>query len=105
MEKRRSKRIIVSLEAEILSEDRSFAGIIENLSNEGLYVKIVPAKTPVDFTPGKPLKFIIQLPTGETLNLNCELKWLCNDTSYDLSGRAGMKIINPPPEYIDLLKK
>jgi hypothetical protein len=46
---------------------------------------------------------IILISSGETLNLNCEIRWNsvpCDEENFCM----GMKILDPPTKYKELLK-
>ena len=101
MEKRLSKRIIIGLKAEIISGDISCEGVIENLSEAGIYVITAPTKTEINFAPGTILEVKFQFLSGETLNLHCEVKWSYKTPPHGLTNRIGMKIINPPWDMSD----
>jgi hypothetical protein len=76
MERRRSERQSVVFKAEIISENKSYAGVIKNLSEHGAYVETVPTKVVNDFIPGNFITVKFQLPTGETLTIQYEVMWL-----------------------------
>ncbi len=95
MEKRLSKRIIIGLKAEIISGDIICEGVIENLSETGIYVITAPTKSEIDFAPGTILEVKFQFLSGETLNLHCEVKWSYKTPPHGLTNRIGMKIIDP----------
>ena len=101
MKKRLSKRIIIGLKAEIISGDISCEGVIENLSEAGIYVITAPTKTEINFAPGTILEVKFQFLSGETLNLHCEVKWSYKTPPHGLTNRIGMKIINPPWDMSD----
>ncbi|TNF56880.1 PilZ domain-containing protein [bacterium] len=99
MAKERTFRIPVEIDAEITLDETSHTGIIENLSEEGLCVRITPSKSSRDLTAGKKFDLKFQLPSGETLNLFCRKIWSFKITRRSLMKRVGMKIINPPVKY------
>ncbi len=101
MGKRLSKRIIIGLKAEIISGDIICEGVIENLSEAGIYVITAPTKTEIDFAPGTILEVKFQFLSGETLNLHCEVKWSYKTPPHGLTNRIGMKIIDPPWDMSD----
>ena len=52
MGKNRSKRAILEIQAEIITGDKRYAGTIENLSNNGMYIITAPPKSEKDlFSP------------------------------------------------------
>jgi len=130
--RRTRKRITVNLDAEIILGGKSYSGVVENLSEfgakwykfvrateepseYGIYTGTTPSKTIIDFTPGTPLKLKFKLPSGEKLNLRCEIRWsyqtphdeFTNSPSIDPPPKytaAGMEIIDPPPKYKEFFK-
>jgi hypothetical protein len=117
MERRRSKRIVVTLEAEIISSAKSYpgfletdtelpdvsvytyAGIIENISEDGMLFSVSEI-TNVNFDIGERLEIAFQLPSGERLNLHCMVRRFQDGiTPQDLTQRLGMLIIDPPPAF------
>jgi hypothetical protein len=117
MERRSSNRVIVRLSAEIISSTTSYpsfieitteypgvsfynyAGIIENLSEDGLMIT-VPAKSKLNLSPGSKLEVGFQLPSGERLNLNCMVRRFQGDPAHEgLEHTIGILIIDPPPVY------
>jgi len=94
-------RIPVYLKADLISDDKSYAGIIGNLSEEGAYVEIENVKTAMPFLPRKKLKLKFQVAPKKTLNLLCEVVWLYTKIiqPHGLTNSVGLEIINPPPKY------
>jgi hypothetical protein len=104
MERRQSARVPVNLNAKIISEDKVFDGMIENMSEDGLeYFMTSFVKVTSNFTPAKSIKLNFQIPSGEMLNLNCELIWFL-ETSPD-EKLLGMKVLNPPLTYRKIIKQ
>lgn len=122
MERRRFRRIIVLLAAEIISRTDSysgfleiptefngvsfytFAGTIENMSEDGMMIT-VPETTKINFTTGSTIEVGFHIHSEERLNLHCEVKWSKTKTSrYGVSQCIGMAIITPPPLYNKFLK-
>lgn len=95
MERRRSQRINVGFNAELISEGISYAVVIENLSETGINVITSPAKNAIDFTPKTPLELNFQPQAGETLNLNCRVIWSHKVLPHGLTNRIGMEILDP----------
>jgi len=106
MERRLSKRVNVKLGAELVSGDRTYAGVIENLSEHGIFMRTVPWETPVNCLPGTTIVLKFQPSSGETLSLHCEVKWLHIDKtpSLGLTNSMGMAIIDPPRQYKEFLR-
>jgi len=121
VERRSSDRVIVRLEAEIISSTNSYpsfleiatefpgisfynyAGIIENISEDGMIIT-VPENSNLNLSPGSKLEIGFQLPSGERLNLHCMVRrFQDKPTPEGLEHRIGMVIIDPPPAYSKFL--
>lgn len=105
MEKRRSKRIGDSLDAEIIAGDISYNGILLNFSEDGLYMVTATTYSVVDITPSTILKLKSRLPSGTILIMDCEVKWFQTKPSpFGVTFSMGMEILDPPFEYKEFLK-
>jgi hypothetical protein len=106
MQKRLSKRIVITLNAELIAGGISYPGVIENISEYGVCLKAAPIKSATNFAPGtKPgLKF--QLPSGKTLNLHCMVRWIhtAKTQTEGLINSMGMMILDPPSEFSEFFK-
>lgn len=96
MIKRLSERITIGLKAEIISGGMSCEGVIENLSEDGMFVVTHPTKAVIDFSPGATLEVKFQFLSGETLHLHCTVKWSHKTQPHGLTNRIGMEIIDSP---------
>jgi hypothetical protein len=105
MERRRSKRIAVILDAEIILNEISYAGFIENISKEGIFMRILPAEKQIECTTGTKLELKIKPTDEEILKLHCSVIWVEKISPDSLANNIGLEIINPSSEYEDLLKK
>jgi hypothetical protein len=76
---KRHNRIPVNIKADLISSVKTYEGFIMNLSDD------------------------LQNNSGETLNLNCEVKWLhtYKTSPHDLTNGMGIEIIDTPQEYRD----
>ncbi len=99
-------RIPVYLNAEIVSSTKNYAGLIGNLSEKGAYVEIGSTRTVTPFIPGKTLKIKFKESAKNTLNLNCEVKWLYTKkfSPGNFTNSLGLIIINPSPKYTKYFK-
>ncbi len=105
-EKRHSRRFAVTLNAKVISDGKSYEGIIGNVSEEGLAYTITTfIQVERDFTPQKTIDIVFRLPSGEKLNLNCEVRWYLKPSPNNNTIILGMKILAPPPEYKKWIKK
>ena len=103
MDARRFKRLIVNIQAELLSVDKRLAVFIENLSAEGLYIT-APVKSSFDFIVNMPVEIRFEFPAGEKLNLYCLVKWVYKTPPHGLTNSVGLTIIDPPLTFIETLK-
>ncbi len=102
MDARRHKRIIMHLSAEVICEDRRYAGSIENLSPEGAYIVIASSKGSQDFVPDKLLELRFHSPSGEKMNLRCRVKWSYLTPPHGYTNSIGLEILEPPVTYQEI---
>ncbi|MHA2218849.1 MAG: PilZ domain-containing protein [Candidatus Hodarchaeales archaeon] len=102
---RRSKRVTFKLEAKAIVDDKIYNGFIENFSKEGI-LKIISYEKIEKFKSGMVLGVIFQVPSGQKLNLNCEIKWLSikKDDTHLFKHNLGMEILNPPQGYTEFVQ-
>jgi len=100
MEKRTSKRHLIGFKAELLYGGKSYAGVVENISEKGLYVISCSLNKTIDFTSGSELNIKYQLFSGRVVDLRCEVKWSYKTSSHGLTYSMGMEILKQSPEYI-----
>ncbi|MEF9437582.1 MAG: PilZ domain-containing protein [Candidatus Mariimomonas ferrooxydans] len=110
------KRVTISLKAELVSNGRSYKGVLDNvsesgarwyqhaetkgsLSEYGVNTRITPAKTAITFSCETPVKLKFQLSSGEKITLNCKIKWSHKNQPHDLTNSLGM---DPPSEYTEM---
>lgn len=103
-ERRRSKRRTAHFQSVILSSGNSYAGSIENVSEDGLgYIMSTFNPALKNLLPADSIRVIILFPSGDTLNLNCEIIWTtpeCESEKFCI----GMKVKDPPSKYREFLK-
>jgi hypothetical protein len=106
MERRRKDRFPVTLSATIVSDGKSYEGIIGNVSEEGLAYTITTfVETTGDFVPRGIMETIVRIPSGDKLCLSAEVRWFLKPSPARSSLIIGMKIIDPPREYIEWVDK
>ena len=103
MERRRSKRLTVNLKAERISCTDNCSVFIDNLSESGISMLTTKTKKNV-YVPGSEIDLELELMTGETINLNCNVKWAYNNFPEEKTNNVGLEIIDPPQKYMDFLK-
>jgi hypothetical protein len=104
MERRRSRRKNVNIEAKIISEGTGYSANIENISKHGISLETNSKDildTSTRFNPGTEFKVKFQTPSGEEINLYCKVIWSYKAAPHGLKSKIGMEVIFPPPSYID----
>ena len=101
-----TSRIPVSLEAKVVSDGEMYPGSIQNLSEEGIgYLIESVIEVDKDFAPRKIILLTFQIPSGEMLNLKCEIVWCSRKSPDDKRATIGVKIIKPTQKYKKFAKK
>ncbi len=95
MDKRRAKRIIAGYKAEITFEDKTYDGVIENLSASGASLTIRDQEKDLNFTLGETLKLQFEIQPGEMLSLNCTIKWFTKSPALGRINSIGVQIQDP----------
>lgn len=95
------------MNATITSEGNIFDGVIENVSEGGMeYLITSSIMSSGNFTPKKMIKLNFRIPSGESLDLDCEVEWfLKTPQDENKSLILGMKIIDPPEIYRKLVNR
>jgi hypothetical protein len=104
------KRINVKLMSLVSSNGKSYAGFIHDVSEEGLAFETYDfAPTLKELSPKKIIKLTVKIPSGEMLNLNCEIIWSSKHSPLRLlqnytTHKIGMRIVDPPSKYKEYVK-
>jgi hypothetical protein len=105
MEKRRSRRITVNLKAERISGNERYGVFIENISEYGIHMITSPQKSHEKFIPGTDINLKFFFLSGETINLNCKVRWaIVKIPTNGLTDSVGLEIIDPPLKYIEFVQ-
>lgn len=101
-EHRRSKRVNLSLFAELTFADKSLNGFIENVSEHGIFKKVFSDVAVQGFIPGINVGVNFMLPSDDIIDLKCSIKWLhVNSQQFsEIIYNVGMEIIEPPNAYL-----
>jgi hypothetical protein len=98
-------KIRVNLNGNIYSGDKTFAGIIEYISNEGMeYILSSSIKVSKDYTPPQIIQLNFLTPIGSSLNLTCNVICFLRSEPEDNTLTMGMKVLNPPPQYLEFME-
>ncbi|MHA2220243.1 MAG: PilZ domain-containing protein [Candidatus Hodarchaeales archaeon] len=101
--KRSSQRIDVFLTGEFLINDKNVPALIENLSFNGIYMKLSPDNSFVDIPVGQVYELELKLSSGEVLNHNCTVKWSYKALPHKMVTCIGSEIMNPTQKYKEFL--
>ncbi len=66
---------VVRYKAELISNNETYPGFIENFSVDDIYIQIPPTMSDADSLPGTLFKLIVKPPFGESVNFDCRIKW------------------------------
>ncbi len=106
MKKRKHKRFAISLHADIIVGDKTYKGLIGNISEEGVLYSLTTFITTDDaFLPQKIVRLNFELPTGEMVNMNCEVRWFIKPSNKGKSLMLGLYVTNPPSEYMAWIRR
>lgn len=61
-------------------------------------------QTATDFVPEKIIEIIFKIPTGEPINLKCEIRWFLRPSEGENTLILGMKIMEAHPKYKEWIK-
>lgn len=101
MERRRHKRIFVDLKASIISDDKPYNGFIENVSEGGIRYLIASTVPDKDkFTSNEIIDLLFSPASDQIMQLKCETVWSKVGVFTGEKISVGMKVIDPPAEYI-----
>ncbi len=105
MEKRGSERIVDSLDAELILDGINYSGIIMNFSENGLHMVSATVYSAVDIPSDAIVGLKSTLPSGDMLEMDCQVKWLRTKSSpFGVTFSMGMEIKSPPLIYKEFLK-
>lgn len=100
MEKRRDKRVVAGYETEILYDNKSYTGIIENISASGVNVLTDPLGSEIDFIQYDSIALKIQSSKGEEVILECTIIWSSAIPPHNIRYRIGMELVGRPWDKI-----
>lgn len=101
--KRDNKRKDVGLEAVVLAGSMRYPAFIENISENGMFLRIAYFNEMIEFIPGEVLKLEITMPSGKILYLRCREIWSHINAPSSMMKVSGVEIIDPPAWYMDFV--
>lgn len=106
MERRHLKRLYLHMKARIVLDEKEYDGYIENISENGIgYLLSASFKPRDELLSDKISELIVDIPPDTTVRLKCTVMWTKKGVFSSTTIGLGMKVINPPQEYIDWIKK
>lgn len=105
MENKPGNKKIVSLNAELIADDISYAGIVELISGNRIYLIGNPSSDSNYFHTGTEIDLKLQLSSGNEIKLPCKVTWSYKTPPYGLTHSMGMEVLEQPREYIEFLNK
>jgi hypothetical protein len=105
MDRRKSKRLSVSLKAERIYGNEKQSVFIEDISERGIHIITSPSSLIKKYSPGSEIELNLELATGIRILLRCITRWAYRMVPPDSEvDSIGLEILNPPLEYIKFLK-
>jgi len=105
MERRQSRRHHVFITVEITTGGKIYSGVLGDISETGLYVRIRSADPGIKFTHGTVFDLEFKTLSEETLKLRCSLTWSYEIPIVKSPGRSaynlGMEITETCPGYAE----
>ena len=106
MERRRHKRTTLDIKARIIINEIAYDGYISNVSESGVgYLLTSSIRIMKEIAPNEVMEVTFKIPSGKTLSLKCELVWTEKGLFSGRTVTLGLKIIDPPPDYGNWIKK
>jgi hypothetical protein len=106
VERRKHKRRYFDVKARITLADKTFDGYISNVSESGIgYLITSSVMLKGDVPPYEIIELSFETPEGKLMELQCEVRWSQKGFYSGKTTSLGMKIIDPPPVYLEWLKQ
>jgi hypothetical protein len=90
---------IVNVKANIFSEGIRYRVIIESFCEDGIYCITLPEKSSTIISPGSWIKLKFQSPSGETISMDCRVKWSYRTPPHFITTSIGLHVLNPFTDY------
>lgn len=83
----------------IVLKNKAYYGVIDDVYNDETEYLLTCSMNAGDFKPEKIMMLHLQLPSGETPCITCDVKWLLKNSDDNNRLILGMKIIGSPLDY------
>lgn len=105
VERRRHKRLYFDIKARLILDETTYEGYIGNVSESGIgYLITSSVMLREDVPPYQVIDVSFDTPDGKHIALQCEVRWAKKGLFSGKTTSVGMKIIDPPQEYVQWLK-
>jgi hypothetical protein len=104
MERRKIKRVSVSLKAERISGKEKHSVFIEDISERGIHMITAPSAAIKKYTPGAEIDLKLELSSGIKILLHCITRWAYHMVPPEKVDSIGLEILDPPSEYISFVR-
>jgi hypothetical protein len=103
-DKRHNKRKAVSLSANLLNNDIPYSGLIENLSEDGMHVRLTPSNTSKNLSLDSNLKVEFKVSAKQSFLLSCRKRWAFNTPPHGVVKSVGLEITDPSIDFKTFVK-
>jgi hypothetical protein len=105
MERRKAKRMSVSLKAERISGNEKQSVFIEDISEHGIHIVTPPSASIKKYSPGSEIELNLELTSGAKILLRCVTRWAYRTSPPESRlDSIGLEILNPPADYLNFIK-
>jgi len=105
VERRRSNRIAVNLQAQRISGAEKHTVFIEDISERGIHIITAPSVAYKKYTPGMDINVRFQISASEKITLHCKTRWAYHKMPPEKEiDSIGLEVIHPPAEYIEFIR-
>jgi len=105
MERRRSKRMAVNLNAERISGNERHSIFIEDISESGIHIISAPSQESRKYTAGADIDVSFRISQKKSITLHCKTRWAYHRMLPEKQvDSIGLEIISPPAEYLEFIR-
>jgi hypothetical protein len=103
-EKRLHPRMSADIKCIITFNNKTYKGIINNVSRHGLYIRITSELTDhlIKLSIRDNIRISYTIPSGEELRHDCNVRWL---HTYDRQLNIGVEVFEPPSPFMSFVLK